>query len=210
MGEALIGFDGRHVRLEPWGLNITGDIEWDEFSALGKKLLTVHDCMQFALGDWINYGGARWGEKYKEALEKTPYPYHTLATFSWVCRRFPSDIREQISNQLENYFSYTRLLVVSRLPDDVVLEMLELAKLNRWTVSKLQEEVDRRYPLPAGIVRKKDILKIPHYGEPNGPGFYVWFGFPELPLLQQILPKHPGTILMQKRLAQVVDVKAKT
>ena len=34
--------------------------------------------MHFWIGDWLNYGERKWGEKYKEALEKTGYDYQTL------------------------------------------------------------------------------------------------------------------------------------
>ncbi|MDA2921099.1 hypothetical protein MYX76_16680 [Desulfobacterota bacterium AH_259_B03_O07] len=45
----------------------------------------MHD--RFWLGDWLNYGERKYGEKYSQALEQTDYEYDTLRKFGYVSDR---------------------------------------------------------------------------------------------------------------------------
>jgi len=40
------------------------------------------------VGDWLQYGAARWGEKYAEAARITGYDVKTLRNIAYVARRF--------------------------------------------------------------------------------------------------------------------------
>lgn len=68
--------------LEPVGLPSLE--QWQECGAFLKK---AKGAVHFWIGDWLNYGEKRWGEKYLEAIEATGYDYGTLRNDKWIAAR---------------------------------------------------------------------------------------------------------------------------
>ena len=60
--------------------------DWEKTLALIRNISNQH---MWWLGDAINWGSARWGEKYSQALEATDYDYDTLAKAAFVAKKFP-------------------------------------------------------------------------------------------------------------------------
>jgi hypothetical protein len=58
--------------------------EWEEVGHFLKKATTA--CALW-LGDWINYGQAKFGEKYLLAIARTGLDYGTLRNASYTARR---------------------------------------------------------------------------------------------------------------------------
>lgn len=178
-----LAIEGKGFQLVQLGLKIEGDPTWQEYWAVGQKLMTVHDGMQLAIGDWVNYGHNRWGEKYLEALEKTPYQYATLRHMVWVCKRFPLDIREQMCPRGHKVrIGYIHLRTLAGLTDDQVIHILELMGDRKWTVAELEACVARTFPRPDSPARFeeqntaddevwKKIRACRIFGKPGGPGF---------------------------------------
>ena len=54
--------------ITPTGIEFHQELSFDEWNALGQKLAPVGKSIGFIIGDWINYGAKRYGEKYEEAL----------------------------------------------------------------------------------------------------------------------------------------------
>lgn len=73
--------------ITPNGIEFNEELSFEEWTSLGQKLGEVHNSMAFAIGDWINYGQNRWGEKYKEAIKLTGLTYQTVAEYAYVARR---------------------------------------------------------------------------------------------------------------------------
>lgn len=66
----------------PVGIN---ENEWAE---VGEKLGRAHRASAWWIGDWINYGKTKWGEKYEEAERITGLSYAYLSQCAAVARRF--------------------------------------------------------------------------------------------------------------------------
>ena len=78
--------------LSPTGWSPTGELTFDQWSEIGVFLLDLRDASQWALGDWLNFGEAKWGEKYAQALNEKRASYQTLRNVSSVCRAYaPSE-----------------------------------------------------------------------------------------------------------------------
>ena len=69
------------------GIKFHEDLDFDEWEALGKELGKVDNTIGFMIGDWINYGDGRYGEKYQEAIDRTGIPYQRLRKYSHIARR---------------------------------------------------------------------------------------------------------------------------
>lgn len=67
--------------------------DFESWEQVGQFLRYVHTGTQFWLGDWINFGEARYGEKYAQAVESTGYELKTLQTYAWVARQVPRSNR---------------------------------------------------------------------------------------------------------------------
>lgn len=68
-------------------------VPYDDWLEFGKKLWAVYRAIQWAIGDWINYGEAHYGEKYAQALDETEYSYGTLVNYAYVARAFDASRR---------------------------------------------------------------------------------------------------------------------
>ena len=74
--------------LMPTGWIPVDDMTFEQWSEIGKFLFDLRDASQWALGDWLNFGEAKWGEKYVQALNERRASYQTLRNVSSVCRAY--------------------------------------------------------------------------------------------------------------------------
>lgn len=132
-----------HFRLDARGLMPIGTPSYEEWSECGLWLKDARDeldrrmlMVQFAIGDWINYGEQRsWGEKYSQALDETHYDYPTLRNFAYVSRQVPLSLR---SDKL-TYSHHT--LVAGLKTADERKEWLDYAEAEHKSVPALREEM---------------------------------------------------------------------
>lgn len=59
-----------------------------EWRAFGEKLGRAARASAWWIGDWINYGETKWGEKYDDAIAVTGLSYEHLKKCAAVARRF--------------------------------------------------------------------------------------------------------------------------
>lgn len=69
------------------------DIEYDEWFSAFTWTQEVEESIQFWLGDLMELGELRWGEKYTQALKATEYAEKTLRNVSRVARAIPPERR---------------------------------------------------------------------------------------------------------------------
>lgn len=74
-------------------LRITSDVTYEEWSAYGKKLSKRYSTLQWLIGDWINWGEQKWGEKYAQALDDLSFSYGTLRNYASICARISPENR---------------------------------------------------------------------------------------------------------------------
>lgn len=148
--EYIIG----HFTLTPTGLRIDGEPDYDEWYFFGEWLRFIEKSIQFAIGDWINYGEARWGEKYAQALDETEYSYQTLREYSYMAANINLFAR---ANNVS--YSHHREVASLKRPDGTPdgerqREYLELAASEGLTVAKLKQRIreDKRKSEAAPII----------------------------------------------------------
>ena len=63
-------------------------ISFHDWADIGQRLVLVCEAAQWMIGDWLNWGHAKYDRtKYTVALETLPYKYQTLANFRSEERR---------------------------------------------------------------------------------------------------------------------------
>jgi hypothetical protein len=124
------------IAMTPTAWAVSGDLSLLEWSQSGRRLGIIGRGTGWWIGDWVNYGNARFGERYVRAARITGYDVQTLMNMVYVASRFePSRRRPNLS------FSHHAELAA--LPTDEQDHWLERAEAERLSVRCLREEVRR-------------------------------------------------------------------
>lgn len=117
------------------GLWLEAGLTYDEWAGIGCSLDALGRSLQFAIGDWINYGEASFGEQYAQAIEFTVYDYHSLINLAAVARRVPMSLRK-------DNLTYSHHAAVVYLDDsDMQAVLLDEAVKQGWSVRQLRARV---------------------------------------------------------------------
>ena len=152
----ILALKSRKYTISRAGLDIRGELTFDEWQALGNELTPIASAIGFIVGDWINYGESRYGEKYDEALKLTGLSYKTLQEYSYVARRVEMSVR---TDNLD--FHHHKLVAKVKDPeqqrkwlDTAVKENLSVARLRKsMNFGRLAtEEEMEQDPADRGVV----------------------------------------------------------
>lgn len=88
------------------------------------------------LGDWLNFGNAAFGEKYRRAARVTGYDVQTLMNMAYVAARFPAERRRE-------RLSWSHHAELAPLAADEQDRWLDRALEDRLSVRCLRTEVRR-------------------------------------------------------------------
>lgn len=106
------------------------DIGLEEWSAVGRRFGEIGRCSQWWLGDWINYGNAKFGERYSRAVKLTGYDVQSLMNMVYVASRFDiSRRREKLSWSHHAALASLDLDAQERWLDRAIAERLSVADL---------------------------------------------------------------------------------
>lgn len=115
-----------------------------EWSALGRRFGEIGRCSQWWLGDWINYGNERFGERYTRAVKLTGYDVQSLMNMVYVASRFEISRRREM-------LSWSHHSALAALDTDSQDYWLERAIADKLSVADLRVELrGRRRALKAG------------------------------------------------------------
>lgn len=124
------------ITITDTGLQIHEDLTYDEWEDLGLKLAKVEQSIGFIIGDWINYGEKRYGEKYSDALKRTGLAYDTLVKYAHVAKRVQLGIR--IPN-----LDWTHHRQVAKIKDpEKQSEWLAIAEREKLSVARLRKSLN--------------------------------------------------------------------
>lgn len=114
---SLFDVPGFHYSLT--GLQIDKDVPYEQWERYGRGLKWAKESIEWAIGDWINFGEAAYGEKYTQAAILTGKTYQVLANNAFVASRF------DFSRRRENlYWAHSE---VAGLPEAEQEELLDFA-----------------------------------------------------------------------------------
>ena len=119
-------------------LDLPDNLAYDRYEAIGRFLGVVNDRSAWWIGDWVNFGESRYGEKYAQALNETGLEYQALADVSWVSRAVESSRRRELS------FSHHR--EIASLSPEEQSEWLDRASSFAWSHKNLRNELRLAYP----------------------------------------------------------------
>lgn len=103
----------------------------------GERLGAIGRGIAWWIGDWVNYGNAKFGEKYSRAARITGYDPQTLMNMAYVAAGFTPDRRRAA-------LSWSHHAEVSALDTDEQDELLAHAERMKLSVRGLRDEVRAR------------------------------------------------------------------
>ena len=122
--------------ITPTGIQFNEELSFEEWDDLGQKLAPIGKSIGFIIGDWINYGETRWGNKYEEALGRTGLAYTTLAHYAYVARRVQFCFRKQ-------NLDYTIHATVAKIKDPTEQQhWLDMAEKHSLGKRRLQKSIN--------------------------------------------------------------------
>ncbi len=122
--------------ITPTGIQFNEELSFEEWDALGQKLAPVGKSIGFIIGDWINYGERRWGDRYEEAILRTGMAYQTLRDFAYVARRVQLSFR---NDKLD--FTHHRVVAKLKSPDEQA-HWLAMAAKHKLGKRRLQKSIN--------------------------------------------------------------------
>ena len=129
------------------GLEFPRQLPFEAWLAVGTQLAVVAGSSAWCLGDWLVYGQAAYGSRYREAAERTGLDYQTLRNYAWVAGRFKLSRRRDT-------LSFGHHAEVAALPEPEQDYWLRKAEEFGWSTTRLRREVRaslaERRPEPLG------------------------------------------------------------
>jgi hypothetical protein len=125
----------------------TSTLDCAEWILHGQRLGSIGRGINWWIGDWVNYGNEKFGEKYSRAARITGYDAQTLMNMAYVASRFaPTRRRDALS-----WSHHAEVSALDPAGQDALLDYAEQAKLS---VRGLREEVRARHGKPSERKKK--------------------------------------------------------
>jgi hypothetical protein len=112
------------------------DLELADWAEQGRRFGTIGRAAGWWIGDWLQYGNAKFGERYSRASRITGYDVQTLMNMVYVASRV------DISQRRES-LSWSHHAEVAALPPEERDRWLNVAEAERLSVRCLREEIRR-------------------------------------------------------------------
>jgi hypothetical protein len=119
------------VAMSSVGCELGDSLDLEAWIRLGMRLGTIGRASAWWIGDWVNYGNARFGEKYSRAARVTGYDVQSLMNMALVSSKF------QISRRREK-LSWSHHAELAALPEDEQERWLDQAERTRLSVHALR------------------------------------------------------------------------
>lgn len=149
----------------PVGLFVTGEPTFEQWAEMGRALQRYSVGIQWAVGDWLNYGERKYGEMYTAAVELTDFGYKTLRNIKRVAAAV------ELSRRRDN-LPFSLHAEVSPLPPAQQVEILERANRERLSKMAVRKLVGQRQRAE-GRRRQRDATEVEllHPVEPDAGAF---------------------------------------
>lgn len=133
-------------KLHKIGLEPIGEPTFDQWQECGQFIQKASGSVSLWLGDWLNYGEKKWGEKYAQAIEDTGLDYQTLKNASWVAGKIDLSRRRDT-------LPFGQHAEVASLEPNQQNEVLDWAESEHATIKEVRQKVKE-------IKRQKQLNQI--------------------------------------------------
>lgn len=139
------------VQFLPNGLEINEGISFDQWRELGSQIRDSLHGHQWWIGDWLRFGGHKWGDKYESAAAVLGMKPSSIKTYKSIAETY-SDLLTRVNNLP---FHHHRL--AATLAPKQRSKVLSAAVENGWSASRLRSELAN---LPKASLRGPATIPI--------------------------------------------------
>jgi hypothetical protein len=132
MSESLSLQNPPNCTLTRVGAEFDSAIDFAKWIEAGKRLLGVSACVNWWIGDWLNFGEKRYGDKYKLAAEQLDIDTAVLWNYAYIASAV------ETSTRVED-LSWSHHREVAPLNSTQQTFWLAKAQSEKWTVSELRQ-----------------------------------------------------------------------
>jgi len=136
------------------GMTFDEGMSYETWAEIGATLQFMGKAIQFAIGDWLNFGEQTYGDKYWQAVDDTGYAYGTLRNFASVASRVELSRRN-------DKLSFAHHEAIAKLPASYHDKFLTAAEQGGFTSRQLKQAVD------AALGEGDDTPHVPAHTCPN-------------------------------------------
>ncbi len=124
------------------GITPIGDPTFEEWLSCGEFINNADKSVHFWIGDWLNYGEAKWGQMYEQAIERTGLDYGTLRNDKYVASQV------QLSRRRDNlsFGHHQEVASYGAHEQEILLERAETLGLSRNEFRRRKDSL-----LPKGV-----------------------------------------------------------
>jgi hypothetical protein len=134
------------------GMRFHALLEFEDWQRLGPQLSMHANASAWWLGDWLAFGRAKYGRRYKLAVASTGLDYQTLRNYAAVARRF------ELSRRRDK-LSFQHHADLCALPDEEQEMWLSRAETYGWTRNELRRRLRERAGVRA-VTREAELLRL--------------------------------------------------
>jgi hypothetical protein len=127
------------IRVTKTGARFDPLLPFERWRTLGARVGTCASASGWWLGDWLAFGHAKYGRRYKEAIAVTGLDYQTLRNYAVVSRRFEHHRRR-------DDVTFQHHAEVCALPDDEQDRWLDRAAADGWSRNELRQRMRAARP----------------------------------------------------------------
>lgn len=153
-------FEVPDCEFKPTGLTLPEGLSFDHWERIGRQLQLANIAVQWWIGDWLNYGEARYGEKYTQAVEDLGRSKQLLMNYASVAKRVETSRRNE-------KVDYSIHVEVACLPPKEQVKVLakaakEVEAQSPPTVREVRREVHR---IKRQLGKEKSEIELLHTPE---------------------------------------------
>lgn len=130
------------------GIEFPESLSYEEWQSVGQSLQRIGRSWQWWIGDWLNFGEKKYGERYAQAIEETGIEYGTLRNCAYVASNVELSLRS-------DKVSWSHHKCLASLPQEEQKIWLDRVQSDALSVSELNKELrqqriaDQRATTPA-------------------------------------------------------------
>jgi hypothetical protein len=125
------------VKLGRTEMRLDSSMALDDWKSIGSRISMHSDATCWWLGDWLAFGKAMYGVRYREGIAMTGLEYKTLRNYAVVARAFDASRRR-------HELSFHHHAEVCALPTEEQDFWLDLSVKRGWSKSELRRQVRGR------------------------------------------------------------------
>jgi len=156
------------------GLEIADDTPMEESLRILDWTTQMSDHVGFMIGDVLNFGYVKWGEKYTQALNQTGRAMSTLKNYSWVARRVAREKRmaslsfthyKAVAGLLEETKVVDLLTKIGKEAEEGHQTSVKELRIKAWQIAPKKIKAPKR--VTSGKGKKRKARPEPPPYEPN-------------------------------------------